>query len=376
MTRLLFKRLVIFIHSMGGGGAERVVANLANHWAAKGRQITIVTLSAQSHDFYALHPAVARIALALDGDSRNSLVGIVQNLRRVLAIRRVLRQIQPDIALGVMTSANVLLALSSFGLHIRAVGSEHVHPPQYPLSRLWEGLRRHTYGQLHTVTALASESAIWLKTHTNVRRVTVIPNAAPWPLPIQEPRVNPKSVCFSGRKVLLGVGRLETQKGFDWLLEAFDSLAQKHPDWDLIILGEGPMRTMIEHQAQTMGLEKRIFILGRVGNVSEWYERADLYVMSSRFEGFGNTLAEALAHGLPAVSFDCETGPRDIIRHEIDGLLVPPGDVASLTAALDRLMSDANLRQRFAERAVESRERFSIEKIAGMWEELFEEIDK
>ena len=86
------------------------------------------------------------------------------------------------------------------------------------------------------------------------------------------------------------------------------------------------------------------------------------------------TLAEAMAHGLAAVSFDCDTGPRDIIRHEQDGLLVPPGDVAELTAALDRLMSDASTRQCFAERAVEVRERFSMERIAGMWEKLFEEV--
>jgi glycosyltransferase involved in cell wall biosynthesis len=98
--------------------------------------------------------------------------------------------------------------------------------------------------------------------------------------------------------------------------------------------------------------------------------------MSSRYEGFGNTLAEALVHGLPAVSFDCDTGPRDIIRHEIDGLLVPPEDVASLAAALDRLMGNSDLRGRFAARAVEARERFSIERISGKWEQLFDEIGK
>jgi glycosyltransferase involved in cell wall biosynthesis len=174
--------------------------------------------------------------------------------------------------------------------------------------------------------------------------------------------------------VLLGAGRLEPQKGFDSLLEAFAGIAQTHTDWDLVILGEGTLRTMIEQQVQVAGLEKRVHLPGLVGNVGEWYERADLYVMSSRFEGFGNTLAEALAYGLPAVSFDCDTGPRDIIRHEMDGLLVPPGDVTGLAAALDRLMRDANLRKRFAERAVEARERFSITRIAGMWEELFERV--
>jgi glycosyltransferase involved in cell wall biosynthesis len=123
-------------------------------------------------------------------------------------------------------------------------------------------------------------------------------------------------------------------------------------------------------------LEKRVFLPGLVGNIGEWYEQADLYVMSSRFEGFPNTLLEALSYGLPAVSFDCDTGPRDIIRHEVDGLLVSPGNVAALENALDRLMGDVALRQHFAKRAVEARERFSIERVAGMWETFFEEVHK
>lgn len=371
MTNGTFKRIAIFIYSMGGGGAERVTANLANHWAEQGWDVTVITLAPCALDVYQLHQAVERIALNLADESRNLVAGLWQNLRRMMALRTVLRKIQPDIAVGVMTTASVLLALAVFGLRIKAVGSEHVHPPMYPLSAFWEGLRRLSYRLLHAVTAPTNEIACWLKAHTNARRITVIPNAVPWPLPTQEPKVSPTSVCSSGRKVLLAVGRLEEQKGFDWLVAAFAGLARKYHDWDLVIVGEGSLRTVIEHQVQTAGLEKRVFLPGRVGNVGEWYEHADLYVMSSRFEGFGNTLAEALAHGLPVVSFDCDTGPREIIRHEVDGLLVPPGDVASLAAALDRLMGDADLRKRFAERAVAARQRFSITRIAGMWEDLF-----
>lgn len=366
-------KLLIFIHSLSSGGAERVTANLATHWAGKGWSITVVTLAPYSLDSYELHPTVKRISLNLTGESGTIAAGLWQNLRRVMALRRVIQNIQPDIALGMMTSANVLISLAVLGLHIRAIGSERVHPPEYPLSVLWERLRRRTYGLLDAVTALTSESACWLKAHTNVRRVPVIPNAAPWPLPVQTPKLNPESTIPFGRKVLLGVGRLEAQKGFDWLLEAFAGLAEKHPEWDLVILGDGSLRTMSEHQVQKAGLDKRVFLPGRAGNVGEWYDRANLYVLSSRFEGFPNTLVEALAHGLPAVSFDCDTGPRDIIRHEVDGLLVPVGDVAQLTAALDRLMGDADLRARFAVRAVEAKERFSMQRIAGMWEELFKE---
>lgn len=368
-------KLLFFIFSLSSGGAERVTVNLANYWAAKGWEITIVSLTPLSHDFYELHPAVRRIPLELAGMSPTLLVGLWQNLRRVRALRRVLREVRPDIALAMMSTANVILALATWGLpNVRSIGSERTHPPQFPLGPLWERLRRRTYGRLVAVTALTRASAEWLRVNTGARRVPVIPNAALWPLPMQTPRITPASVCQPGRYLLLAVGRLVADKGFDWLVDAFTNLAEKYPEWDLVILGEGFQRSGLQAHVRAAGLEKRVFLPGLAGNVREWYERADLYVMSSRREGFPNTLAEAMAHGLPAVSFDCDTGPRDIIRHEVDGLLVPPGDVVALRSALNRLMTDADLRAQFASRAVEARRRFSMERISGMWEELFAEL--
>ena len=119
-----------------GGGAERVTANLANHWATKGWEITIVTLSQQSSDFYELHPAVKRIALELNGESTNALSGLWQNIRRVISLRRVLRQIQPHIALGMMTTANILLALAALGL----TKSAHRRHRTYPSPAISIGL--------------------------------------------------------------------------------------------------------------------------------------------------------------------------------------------------------------------------------------------
>jgi glycosyltransferase involved in cell wall biosynthesis len=283
--------------------------------------------------------------------------------------------VKPDIALAMMDKANILLAMATLGLPgLVALGSERVHPPQLPLSPLWDSLRSYWYGRLKAVIALTSESRDWLLVNTRVKDVVVIPNAALWPLPTLAPQLIPETIVPGGSKILLAVGRLCEQKGFDMLIEAFAGLANQDPDWVLVILGEGPLRATLAGQIKRHGLEGRIHLAGRAGNVGDWYGAAEVYVMSSRFEGFPNTLAEALAHGLPAVSFDCDTGPRDIIRHELDGLLVPRGDVAALRAALKRLMDDEVLRQQIAERALDARERFSMEKISGMWEGLFLEV--
>jgi len=366
--------LLIFIHSMRSGGAERVTANLANHWADKGWQVTVVTLTSVAADFYQLHPAVQRLGLDVASDSQHSFGAIVSNLTRVLALRRALRQIKPDVALAMMSTANILLALAATGLKdVVTIGSEHIYPPQIPLGRAWEILRSRIYCRLDAVTALTRESAAWLRQHTNVRQITVIPNAVPWPFPAQAPLL-PVPSYAERRLILLAVGRLDKQKGFDLLIKVFLKLANDFPEWDLFILGEGPERPSLEVQILSGGLRGRVNLPGRAGNVGQWYEAAELYVMSSRFEGFGNTLAEAMAYGVAAISFDCDAGPRDIIRHEIDGLLVPSEDTAALEAGLRCLMSNGDLRQQLGARAAEARDRFSLERIAGMWEQLFSEL--
>lgn len=367
-------KLLFFIHSLDGGGAERVTANLANYWADNGWNIIIVTLAPLSLSSYPLNSTVEHISLGLAGDSQNQLLGLFQNVRRIWALRRVLRQRRPQIALSMMTTANVVLALSACGTGVRSVGSERIHPPQNPLGWAWERLRRSFYGRLDAMTALTSESARWLERETSASLVTVIPNAVTWPLPVSEPEVDPMSVCYPSREVLLAVGRLEPQKGFEQLLSAFAAVAQKHLNWDLVILGEGTLRRKLEAQIRRDGLERRVWLPGRAGNMKAWYDHADLYVLSSRFEGFPNSLSEAMSHGLAAISFDCDTGPRDIIRHGIDGLLVPPGDVPGLISALDRLMGDAEMRERFASRAAEILERFSMRRISGIWQQLFERL--
>lgn len=365
--------LLLFVHSLNSGGAERVTANLANHWARQGWRVTVVTMTGTTDDFYRLHPDVRRIWLNMAVDASNSLRAIGANAHRVLALRRVLRRIRPDVVLAMMTTPSVLLALARTGMRgFVALGSERSYPPRVPLGHAWGRLRAHLYARLDVVVALTNESAEWLKQHTRARRIAVIPNPVTWPLPAQAPRLIPPQP--EGWSTLLTVGRLSEEKGFHRLIAIFQAMAAHFPQWRLVILGEGPERKALEAQVRSAGLQQRILLPGRAGNVGEWYAAADLYVLSSRFEGFPNTLAEAMAHGLPAVAFDCDTGPRDIIRDGVDGVLVPAGDTTAMESALRRLMGDAPLRQQLGAEAVEIRSRYSMVRVVGMWERLFQEL--
>jgi len=147
------------------------------------------------------------------------------------------------------------------------------------------------------------------------------------------------------------------------------------PDWDLVILGEGTERERLQAQIDAAGLTDRISMPGRVGNMRQWYQACDIYVLSSRVEGLSNSLLEAMACGMPSVAFDCETGPREIIRPDIDGLLVTPvEDPHALAAALSGLMHDKQARKTLASRAVDVRDRFSMRRVLSLWQDVFNDI--
>ncbi|HYG42708.1 MAG TPA: glycosyltransferase family 4 protein [Bordetella sp.] len=367
-------RVLIFIHSLHGGGAERVAADLSAHWAQAGWQVMVATQADASDDAYTLHKDVQRTVMHTAGEG-GGMRGVLANVRRVRALRQVLRRFQPDIVLGMMTTASVLAVLAAWGLPCRVIATEHTHPPSQALSGLWQRLRRLTYPRAARVVALTRGTADWLARHVPGSRLAVIPNPVHWPLSRGEPVLAPPAA--DGRRRLLAVGRLHPDKGFDLLIQAYARIAGQHPDWDLVILGEGSERQRLQDQVDAAGLQARVAMPGRVGNVGDWYGNADLYVLSSRFEGLSNTLLESLASGLAAVCFDCDTGPREVVRDGVDGVLVRPnGDVPALAAALAALMDDPAGRRAMAERAIEARERFSARRVLGQWQELFDDVRK
>ncbi len=362
---------MIVIHSLSGGGAERVAADLSAYWVQRGYQVTLVTQADASTDVYSLHPAVTRHALGTAAFSTGRLSAIIANLRRVWALRRLIKRERPTIVLGMMTTASVLAIVAARGQPCRVIATEHTHPPSQELPEMWLRLRRWAYPQASAVVALTSGTAAWLREHVPGSQVTVIPNAVRWPLDRAEPLLPPPP--RNGRLRLLAAGRLHPHKGFDLLIRAFHAVARQFPDWDLVILGEGDCRDALQSQIDEAGLAARVSMPGRVGNVGDWYAQSDLYVLSSRVEGLSNTLLEAMASGLAPVAFDCETGPREIVRNGIDGVLVhPPEDDEALAAHLSDMMARRAQREAYARRAVDVRDRFSTTRVMALWGHLFE----
>ena len=362
-------RIAFVNGSLGPGGAERFSTNLANHWAAEGHEVSIVLLSERVPPAFELDPRIEVVVLDRYRPSPTPAHALMRAARRIRRLRRHLARLRPDAAIGVMTYASCLLALSPVP-GVRRIGSERSYPPFMQLGRAWVTVRRLVYRRLDAVVVLTEEAAAWMGRHVPARRVEVIPNWVNLPLSRTDPIRPPGEFVGESRRLVLGIGRLNPVKGFDRLIDAFASIAQDRPDWDLAILGEGPLRDVLEERIATAGLGGRVLLIGQTGNLADWLERADLLALTSRHEGFPNVLLEALAHGVPAVSVDCMTGPRQILRDGIDGLLVPEDDQEALVAALARATGDDALRAKLAARAPEVRDRFSQDRIAGLWERL------
>lgn len=362
--------LMIVIHSLQGGGAERVAVDMAAYWCARGCEVSLVTQTDADADAYRLPESVRRFALGLAHDSGGPLRAALSNAWRIHVLRRIIRRTRPTVVLGMMTRGSVLAVIAARGLGARVIVTEHTHPPIQNLPPIWQRLRRWAYPRADAVVALTHGTAQWLDAHLPGVQAQAIPNAVRWPLENVAPLLPAERPA--GRRRLLAVGRLHPVKGFDCLLSAFALLAPHFAQWDLVILGEGAERTALEARRDALGLQARVSLPGRAGNVADWYAAADAYVLSSITEGLSNTLLEAMAAGLPCVAFDCDTGPREIIRDGIDGVLVRPvQDCKALAARLAEVMDDAPLRARYAGRAVDVRDRFSTARVMALWERVF-----
>ena len=176
------------------------------------------------------------------------------------------------------------------------------------------------------------------------------------------------------QKMVIGAGRLTWQKGFDLLIDAFVPVAEKHPDWTLRIYGDGVRRTKLKRRIIRQGVYNNVFLMGATQRLGEMMSRASVFALSSRYEGFGMVIVEAMSKGLPAVSTDCPRGPSEIIDDGRDGILVPNEDVDGLTRGLLELIEDDERRARFSDAAREKAHQFEIDVIGTQWVELFGEL--
>lgn len=353
------------IHGLNAGGAERVMTALADGLAGRGHEVYLTTLNGRAAQFYEPCNAVRRVRLDLAEESNGPVRGLWANLRRIRAIRREVAAVAPDAIVSFGTTVNILALLACVGTGVRVYISERTNPAAHVLARRWRVLRRITYRWARALIVQTGRTADWFRAKLGpVPPVIVIANPV-------KPQIDGERLdVVPPTPFVLAVGRLSREKGFDVLLRAFEAAARQCGGLNLAIAGEGSEAAALAALAEECAISARVFFLGQVKAVRSLMKRAEMFVLSSRYEGFPNVLLEALSAGVPVIAADCPSGPREILGDGRFGLLVPAEDPLALAAAIVSLMSDAALRQRLAQAAAQAVAPYQMDAIIGQWEDL------
>lgn len=379
-------RKVVFLvqHAYGAGGTVRSVLNCAGQLARQ-REVEVVGLIRELRRPSFPIPEGVRVSSLDDrveppGGARGLARRVLSRLPSLLVpvgepsyrrcslwtdllLIRFLRSLRTGLLITTRPSLNLAAAVFA-PPEVRTVGQEHMNLGSHRPAVRDRVLRR--YGRLDAVVTLtATDLAGYRRELPDARRLVCIPNALP------ELAGGPADPAA---RTVLAAGRLVRQKGFDLLLDAWEQVVADHPGWTLRIYGGGPWRQRLQRRIDRRGLSSSAFLMGRTGDIGTAMAKASIFVLSSRYEGLPLVLLEAMSKGLGVVSFDCPTGPRELLTDSVDGLLVKDGDVPALASAIGRMMDDQGLRARLGEQAIGAMARYTPEAVGAEWEALLDDL--
>ena len=375
--------VILIMHAYGMGGTIRTVLNLAGHLASE-REVEVVSVvRRRDFPFLPTPPGVhvtsladhrpgaewSRLSRLLDGipsilvhdeDYAFSSCSLWTDLQMV----RMLRSLRSGVLVTTRPAFNVIAARLA-GPGVVTIGQEHMNFHAHRPGLAAE-LRR-SYKKLDALAVL---------THDDRRDYAELLAAAPTRV-VRIPNALPE--LDGGRSTLeapivAAAGRLTPQKGFDLLIGAFAEVARERPDWVLRIYGDGRGRRRLRRMILERELHDNVLLMGATQRLGEELSKASIFALSSRYEGFGMVLLEAMSKGVPVVSFDCPRGPAEIVHHGEDGLLVPEGDVRGFARALLELIGDEGRRRRMGEAAIATAAAYDLGVIGQRWSDLIDEL--
>jgi glycosyltransferase involved in cell wall biosynthesis len=380
------KVTILIMDAYGMSGIVRSVLNLAEHLAHSYDVEMVSVIRERTEPFFEFPPDV-HVTTLEDRRGGDPLPGWRRRVRGFLRrfkgrllhpadhaaakttlwtdmlLARRLRQVRSGAVISTRPSFNILGAkLSRRG--VAFVGQEHVN-----LAARGPAIQpsiRRAYPHLDAMVVLTeTDRREYQRALEGRGRVEAIPNAVPTPSGPPSDVSNP---------VVIAAGRFTRQKGFDLLIPAFARVAREEPGWSLRICGRGPLGSALRHEVIESEASNSIYFPGLVSDMPRQMERASIFVLSSRWEGFPMVLIEAMSKGLPVVSFDCPTGPADIVEDGVNGFLVPKGDTDGLAAAILELVRDESKRRRFGAAAAERAQEYTLSAVRPRWDALLAEL--
>lgn len=349
-------KITLFIGSLYGGGAERVSCNLASYLAQKGHQVEILTMS-ETEETYELDKKVTIKTLLPLSKRKNKLWNMVIRFPKFW---RYLKTTNNDVYIVMLPKTIIMLLSFKWMTKAKIIAAERADPAAY--SNKIARLLRICASKADGFVFQTEEALTWYGKTLQKVKTKVIPNA-----------INPIFIrpYYTGerKKVIAGVGRLNEQKNFALLINAFAMLASDFKDYKLIIYGKGEKKKELENLAAGYGLQDRILFPGNIRNIAEEMEKNSVFVLSSNYEGMPNALMEAMALGLPCISTDCPVGgPKYLIKNGVNGLLVPIKNKEAMAMAIRKILTDPEKALKMGSEATKISNELSPDKIYSQWE--------
>lgn len=368
------KKIVYFIENLyNSGGIERVMTNKANWLVRHGYDVTVVCVGQLGRDlFYELDPMVKVVDMGVEMfdayRQRNVFIREIQLWFKKCKLRRRLSRWLEDNPVDVLSSLHGADYAWLGRLGDGSMKVSELHFSKYMLETKANRLKAMLMpGRLYKAIAGFDKFVVLTREDMedwgDLPNMKVIPNATSFA---------PEEGAALDNKQVIAVGRLVSPKRFDLLVSAWELVYDRYPDWKLAIYGDGPDREKLQAQIDASGLHDAVTLHHATKDIVEKYRESSIYALSSDFEGFGMVIVEAMSFGVPAVSFACKCGPRDIIEDGVNGILAAPGDIEGLAAGINRLIEDEALRKDMGRNAVRRvMDNFTEEVIMKKWEKLF-----
>lgn len=362
-------RVTLVISTLGAGGAERVLVGIAN-WLAEQQCIVTIISYMSTDDFYPLHSQVKRVHLTNLGASTNKFTAFKHGVARVYLLRHAIIESNPDYVISFIDKTNILTLLSCTLTKYKVIISERTNPTYYQISKIWSFLRNITYKKAYALVVQTDGLTAWAEKIIAKNKIKVIPNA------LDKERLhmmNNAAVIKTDQNWdnrIIAIGRFSGEKGHDLLVQACAMVLPKYKNWGLELIGDGILKQKLIKQISDAGIESQVYLHGQLKNPFGVLKGADIFVLPSRVEGFPNTLMEAMSLALPVISFDCPSGPSELIENNISGILVPANDVQAMADAIEKLINTPQLRQVISKNAVSVMRKYNEENIMGQWMSL------
>lgn len=349
------KKIFFFIPRMGGGGAERVVANLANKFVSDGNEVTIYTPT-DTNSFYELDNRInfesANLRISKRAGIRQILM-VINGIKLYFKFEKKVRGMNPDDVISFLTETN-LIALFHKHKNYRLIVSERNDPSRF--NRCFQKFLKKAYARSDVLVCQSSIVASFFGTDNAV----VIPN----PINVSE---LPFPYEGEKNKEIVAVGRLMKQKNFHLLITVFSKIHKDFPEFVLRIFGEGVLRGELQNLINSLGISEWVFLEGSKKDVIDEYKKASLFVMSSNYEGYPNALVEAMAMGLPVICTDFASGTAKELIGKKNGLLVPCNNAKEMEIALRKMLSDTVSLSKMGLENRKVREDLDINKVIEKW---------